>query len=270
MIGFNGTYLTEATHHGMRITAACLGGQWVIDNRYMTPATQQAILAAFGAEEGKAVITKTNDYLNAIAATDPQRAQQLADFINEDPLNGVGIGQFFTNAELQAVADAQLISTKQLDDGSCWVRILHHDTNGGVRIFQSATEAEYNPIEEMYSVLKYIGKWQYDGKYEFLAEEYMTQGATTHTDHRWSQTSNPYETTRATGFVNISNTQYGIGNFYKEYGKSTLLSYRNTGNLQNWFAAVGCMENWNGGIPPFDNKAKIANKGTLDLWIRIS
>ena len=86
MIGFNGTYLPAATHHGMRITAACLGGQWVIDNRYMTPATQQAILAAFGAEEGTQVIKATNDYLNAIALTDTARAQQLADFINEDPL----------------------------------------------------------------------------------------------------------------------------------------------------------------------------------------
>ena len=87
MIGFNGTYLPAATHHGMRITAACLGGQWVIGSKnWLLNATQQAILAAFGAEEGMVVISKTNDYLNAIAATDPARAQQLADFIQEDPL----------------------------------------------------------------------------------------------------------------------------------------------------------------------------------------
>jgi hypothetical protein len=42
-------------------------------------------VAAFGAE-GTEVIRKTNDYLNAIALTDPQRALQLAGFINEDPL----------------------------------------------------------------------------------------------------------------------------------------------------------------------------------------
>ena len=86
MIGFNGTYLPAATHHGMRITAACLGGQWVMGG-WLKTATQQAILAAFGAEEGMVVISKTNDYLNAIAWTDPQRAQQLADFIQEDPLS---------------------------------------------------------------------------------------------------------------------------------------------------------------------------------------
>ena len=86
MIGFNGTYLPAATHHGMRITAACLGGQWVFNYKWLTHATQQAILAAFGAEEGTQVIKATNDYLNLIAATDTARAQQLADFINEDPL----------------------------------------------------------------------------------------------------------------------------------------------------------------------------------------
>ena len=86
MIGFNGTYLPAATHHGMRITAAALGGQWVIGGKWLTHATQQAILAAFGSAEGMVVISKTNDYLNAIAATDHARAQQLADFIQEDPL----------------------------------------------------------------------------------------------------------------------------------------------------------------------------------------
>ena len=85
MIGFNGTYLKAATHHGMRITAACLGGQWVLGNWLMT-ATKQAILAAFGAEEGTQVIKATNDYLNAIALTDTARAQLLAGFINEDPM----------------------------------------------------------------------------------------------------------------------------------------------------------------------------------------
>ena len=85
MIGFNGKYLPAATHHGMRITAACLGGQWVIGGKWLSHATQQAILAAFGAE-GTEVIAKTNDYLNAIALTDHARAQQLADFIQEDPL----------------------------------------------------------------------------------------------------------------------------------------------------------------------------------------
>ena len=87
MIAFNGQYLPAASHGNMRITAACLGGQWVIGSKnWLVAATQQAIIAAFGAEEGIAVISRTNDYLNRIATTDPTRAQQLAMFINEDPM----------------------------------------------------------------------------------------------------------------------------------------------------------------------------------------
>ena len=86
MIAFNGQYLPAASHGNMRITAACLGGQWVIGGNWLLSATQQAIIAAFGAEEGIAVIRRTNDYLNALALTDTTRAQQLAMFINEDPM----------------------------------------------------------------------------------------------------------------------------------------------------------------------------------------
>ena len=85
MIAFNGQYLPAASHGNMRITDACLGGQWVMGG-WLKTATQQAIIAAFGAEEGIAVIRRTNDYLNALALTDPTRAQQLAMFIQEDPL----------------------------------------------------------------------------------------------------------------------------------------------------------------------------------------
>ena len=84
MIAFNGQYLPAASHGNMRITAACLGGQLMMSR--LKAATQQAIIAAFGAEEGIAVIRRTNDYLNALALTDQTRAQQLAMFIDEDPL----------------------------------------------------------------------------------------------------------------------------------------------------------------------------------------
>ena len=113
MIGFNGTYLPAATHHGMRITAACLGGHWVFNYKWLTHATQQAILAAFGAEEGMVVISKTNDYLNAIAWTDPQRAQRLANFIQEDPL-----------------LVCSLVETSKVRTGIIWNAKYSHDDNG--------------------------------------------------------------------------------------------------------------------------------------------
>ena len=84
MITHNGTYLLHATHHGMPIYAVTMGGKMVIG--WLQSATLQAIVAAFGSAEGTEVIAKTNDYLNAIAKTDPQRALFLAGFINEDPM----------------------------------------------------------------------------------------------------------------------------------------------------------------------------------------
>ena len=84
MITHNGKYLSAATHHGMPIVAATMGGKMVF-RTWLLFATQQAIVAAFGAE-GTEVIAKTNDYLNQIATTDPQRALLLAGFINEDPM----------------------------------------------------------------------------------------------------------------------------------------------------------------------------------------
>lgn len=85
MITHNGTYLLHATHHGMPIYAATMGGKMILDCKWMNPYTLQAIVAAFGAE-GTEVIRKTNDYLNRIATTDPARALQISAFINEDPL----------------------------------------------------------------------------------------------------------------------------------------------------------------------------------------
>ena len=53
---------------------------------YLTAATKQAIVAAFGASDGSAVIKATNAYLTQLAATDPTKATALAGFINEDPI----------------------------------------------------------------------------------------------------------------------------------------------------------------------------------------
>lgn len=85
MITHNGTYLLHATHHGMPIYAATMGGKMVFGSRWLHEPAVVAIVAAFGAE-GTEVIRKTNDYLNRIATTDPQRALLLAGFINEDPM----------------------------------------------------------------------------------------------------------------------------------------------------------------------------------------
>lgn len=85
MIGFNGKYLSAAIGD-MRITAMSQGDKWLLGGPdWLAAATKAAILSAFGAE-GAGVIQATNAYLNAIAATDREKAQALAGFINEDPM----------------------------------------------------------------------------------------------------------------------------------------------------------------------------------------
>ena len=114
MIAFNGQYLDKASHGNMRITDACLGGQWVMGG-WLKTATQQAIIAAFGAEEGIAVISRANGYISSIATTDPTRAQQLALFINEDPLLVTSLVE--TSKERWLVGDGDLISETSFQKG---------------------------------------------------------------------------------------------------------------------------------------------------------
>ena len=95
MIGLGSQYLTAAGFGRYRITAASLGnldllGTW----RWLTQATQQAILAAFG-DDGWAVINATNAYLNGIAAQGQagrDKATALAALLNEDPMMVCSLG----------------------------------------------------------------------------------------------------------------------------------------------------------------------------------
>lgn len=159
MIGFNGTYLPAATHHGMRITAACLGGQWVFNYKWLTHATQQAILAAFGAEEGTQVIKATNDYLNAIAATDHARAQQLADFIQEDPLLVCSLVETSKTRWLVNSADGNYLVTPFLPDyGITYgATVIQHSANAAneYSVFGSRTTQSSSFLLQIMD-----GKWR--------------------------------------------------------------------------------------------------------------
>ena len=116
MITHNGKSLPFATHHGMPIYAATMGGKMVIGGKWLTQATLQAIIAAFGAEEGIAVISRTNDYLNALALTDPTRALQISGFINEDPLLVCSLVETSKTRWLVNSADGNYIVTSFLPD----------------------------------------------------------------------------------------------------------------------------------------------------------
>lgn len=131
MITHNGKYLLHATHHGMPIVAATMGGKMILDGKWLQSATQLAIVAAFGAE-GTEVIRKTNDYLNRIATTDPQRALLLANFINEDPMLVCSLVETSKTRWLVNSADGNYIVTPFLPD---------YGITYGATVIQHSTEA---------------------------------------------------------------------------------------------------------------------------------
>ena len=62
---------------------------------WLSPEARQAIMVAFGATDGAAVIAATNAYLNALAAqgaAGQSKATALAGFINEDPMMVCSLG----------------------------------------------------------------------------------------------------------------------------------------------------------------------------------
>ena len=75
-------------------SAIYVGSKMVWAN-WLKDATKQAILGAFGATDGAAVIAATNAYLNALAAqgaAGQSKATALAGFINEDPMMVCSLG----------------------------------------------------------------------------------------------------------------------------------------------------------------------------------
>ena len=124
MITHNGTYLPFATHHGMPIYAATMGGKMVFGSKWLLPLTLQAIVAAFGAE-GTEVIAKTNDYLNRIATTDPQRAQLLAGFIKEDPLLVTSLVETSKTRWLVSSEGVAQINTPILQNDAYTIEIIY-------------------------------------------------------------------------------------------------------------------------------------------------
>lgn len=72
-------------------SAIFVGSKMVWAN-WLTKATKQAILGAFGQRDGWAVIKATNAYLTQLAVSDRDKATALAGFINEDPMMVCSLG----------------------------------------------------------------------------------------------------------------------------------------------------------------------------------
>lgn len=125
-----------------------------------------------------------------------------------------------------------------LSDGSNWQLIMFHYVDGGNNLFTQTNAADCNDFG-LYSKLKWINLFTYNGKYEF----YVIQDGI---EHRWTQTSQPTATAPTGMTVITGNPVQGIA---KANQSNTYLGYN------TWWGACGCWTKYTTGgktgIPGF-------------------
>lgn len=163
----------------------------------------------------------------------------------------------------------------QMEDGSYWLQVSHHNNKGGTNLFSSTdafeTEFIYHNDEcwAAFNLIKSHGF--YNNKYEFMAFEQLGTG-NNFAIRRWSQTVNPFTATYATAkkdsgnFTAISNIPSMNGGMYKMDSTNTYFCICNA-TSGNWYGAFGASSKHGNGIPTFNNST---TAGVLDLFVRIS
>ena len=165
-------------------------------------------------------------------------------------------------------------------DGSCWVRIFHHNDPVNNGIFSSSdtfTTSVYKDANRWFNVeiCNNITNWEFMVKEKILATDNELK-------YRWIQTVNPMTATfgnvdLADITVNTSNgyTAMTFGGLWKKHGSGTrnILTYlaQNTGSNGNWYGFGVWRYNTSGnaesGIPTFEKK--VVKTGYVDLYLRI-
>lgn len=164
----------------------------------------------------------------------------------------------------------------ELEDGSCWIQLSHHNNRSKVHRFSSTDDFANKFVyhnSDCWSAFHLVSSHGlYNNQYEFMAVENINT-----TDNiavrRWVQKVSPLTATYADvkpGSSNVVyNTNYDVpsinGGMYK-LNSNTFFCITNATN-GNWFGAFGAW-NWHGdGIPTFENRS---TSGILDLYMRIN
>ena len=151
---------------------------------------------------------------------------------------------------------------KALDDGSLWLKILHHN-NPSANLFTTANCWQYDDGVNLYSALGILktSSWtNSNGEYEFLACEKLTSSST-EAQYRWKQTNNPATSNTLSGYEVVS------GNPPRTIGLVNKGTYACFHNGSVWWCACGSYTDYGSGIPGFGGKV---TNGYIDLYIRIN
>lgn len=173
----------------------------------------------------------------------------------------------------------------ELDDGSKWIQIMHHDTKKATNLFSSGDAALTKSVFKNsdcwcdFPLINEIGL--YDSKYEFFLVQEKYNGKFTR--YRWSQTVNPITATfdntkyNSSGITQIENMPSTYGGMYKSATGKTFFNMNNN-TSGNWYGAIGCYASWSqtisgtsyAGIPGFADSDSAVAVGVVDLWMRIN
>ena len=158
-------------------------------------------------------------------------------------------------------------------DGSCWVRIFHHNNPTSYKFASSDTftTSVYTDENRWFnvSVCNALSTWE-------LMSKVKCTDTSTERKFRWIQTANPMTATfNQTKVANVTRittdgyTQCPFGGLY-HVSSSTWLAMNN-GTENNTFGSVGCWTAWNNGIPGWEstNAGHAITTGYVDLFVRI-
>lgn len=158
-------------------------------------------------------------------------------------------------------------------DGSCWVRIYHHNDPGAGSFSSSNDFIHSIYIDENrwfnVEVCNHINAWELmvKGKFTSTSDEWKL---------RWIQSVNPMTAAFAdVAVANItkittdgySSSPAGWGGLWAK--KSSAYLTANNGNSGNWWGAVGSYSVYQNGIPGWGPTGTVTTTGFNDLYVRI-
>ena len=155
-------------------------------------------------------------------------------------------------------------------DGSCWVRLFHHNdpsTNGYFGKTDVFTNSLYLSEHKWFNMdaCNYANKWEIMVKQKALSTDNIIC-------YRWIQNTNPMTATYEdiSGNVTKISDGYDTMTFDGIYLKGNTSTYlcQATNTSTQWYGAVGCMKANTSGIPKFDRGDDITT-GYMDVYLRI-
>lgn len=155
-------------------------------------------------------------------------------------------------------------------DGSCWIRIVHHNNPASARFASSDpfTSQVYKSADIWFNVAlcNYI-----TGTWELMTKQTATAGAT-ETKFRWIQKYNPMTATYAqvassevTKITTSGYTSFSTGGIYPINSNTYLCT--NNGSQGNWWGAFGAWNTHQSGTPAWNGV--VVTTGYSDLYLRL-